>query len=244
MMSQQDGEAARSDLVTGVTTLEKAAQGGHGFQTVGLDLGVLGSRTNVDEEMRRTTLQKTSDGNVVTSGGTGSSFSGGATGGSRSSSTYESHHSSSGSRQGGHTYSTQDAAHYGNSAENHAGDDYGPDESYDENYDEQSGTQGGSYQGSQGRTYSQVYTHRGPLNANHESIDQKFKHYPVKRDVSGSEPLCKSTRCVNVRCVVGPLDKNTGALIALRTRLVAHTLHKVSEILIKNFRLRRTRWIF
>lgn len=218
-MSQQDGEAPRPDLVTGVSTFEKAAQGGQGFQTYGVDLGVLGSRNNVDDEMRKQ-----------------SSASGGIAGGSRSSSSYNSQTSSGGGQRTGYTYSSQGGSNNQQSADDDGNDEYEGD--YDENYDDQS--QGGSQQrgggggGSSYRSSSSYssYTPKKALNVHHESVDQQFKHYPAKRTVRQApfvvtDPLCKSTRCVNVRCVVGPLEKNNGALIALRTRLVAHTLHKV-----------------
>lgn len=211
MMSQQDGEGPRSGLVTGVSQMEKAAQGGRGFQTVGLDLGVLGSRNNVDDEIRRQ-----------------SSASGGIAGGSGSSSSSSGHQSGS----TGRTYSSQSGRthqQHGSSDANQATDEY--DYEYDVNDDSQDQRSQQQQQGGQGSSWSRSssysYNNKRPLNAHHDTVDQQFKHYPSKRDVSNSEPLCKSTTCVNVRCVVGPLDKNTGALIALRTRLVAHTLEKV-----------------
>lgn len=209
MQSQQDGESARPGLVTGVSSIEKAAQGGRGFQTVGLDLGVVGSRSNVDDEMRRQ-----------------SSASGGIAGTQSSSS---SHHSSSSGRQTGSSGSTY-SSHGGyqqNSDGHHNQDDDYEQADYDDNDDEQGQQGGGGSTYSRSSSYS--LSHKTPLNAHHESIDQKFKHYPVKRDVSqaNADQLCKSTNCATVRCVVGPLDKNSEALIALRTRLVAHTLHKV-----------------
>lgn len=232
-MSQQDGEAPRPDLVTGVSTFEKAAQGGQGFQTYGVDLGVLGSRNNVDDEMRRQ-----------------SSASGGIAGGSsRSSSSSHSSQSSSGGgsqRTGsstGYTYTSQVGSQGGSTYQQNSNedgnDDYEAEGEYDENYEDQA--QGGSAQrgtgggGSSSYRSSSSYSSYSPkktLNVHHESVDQQFKHYPAKRTVREApfvvtDPLCKSTRCVNVRCVVGPLEKNNGALIALRTRLVAHTLHKV-----------------
>ena len=207
MMSQQDGETARPGLVTGMTTFEKAAQGGRGFQTYGVDLGVLGSRNNVDDEMRRQ------------SGGV-------ASGGSQSSSSSNFHtQSSSGSQQGS-------SSGHQSGVQSFTDEDYGGE--YDENEDEQSQDQhrsnsgsGSSWQSSS--SYSQKVGR--PLNVHHETVEQQFKHYPKRTvrqaPIQISDPLCKSTRCVNVRCVVGPLEKNNGALIALRTRLVAHTLHKV-----------------
>lgn len=213
MQSQQDGESARPGLVTGVSSLEKAAQGGRGFQTVGLDLGVLGSRSNVDDEMRRQ-----------------SSASGGIAGTESSSSS--SHHSASSGRQSGssgYTYSSH-GGYQQNANEHHNQDDDYEQADYDENDDDQGQQGGGGSTHSRSSSYS--LSHKTPLNAHHESIDQQFKHYPVKRDVSqaSAEQLCKSTNCASVRCVVGSLDKNSEALIALRFRLVAHTLHKVRFI--------------
>lgn len=208
MMSQQDGEAPRPDLVTGVTTMEKVAQGGRGFQTVGVDLGVVG-RNNADDEIRRQ----------------GSANSG--IGGS-SSTSYNHQYSSGGQRVGSSSnsqhYAGQSGFYHGSqnsySGEQHS-DDY-EDEEYVDNDDDQShNAQGNTYS----RTSSYSYNHRQPLNAHNENVQQQFRHYPSKREIK--HPMCKSTHCVNVRCVVGPLDKNDYALIALRTRLVAHTLHKL-----------------
>lgn len=232
MQSQQDGEAPRSGLVTGVTAIERAAQGGSGFQTVGLDIGVLGSRNNVDDEIR-------------------SSASDGLAGGSRSSSSsYDSRHSSgsssggqshqSGSSSGGQGYSY--SSNSGTAYQQQGGTDDNNDEyvgeednEYDENDDEHGGTQhSANQQGGQGSSWSRSssysLSHKRPLNASPGSVDQQFKHYPQKRDVSqqGPESPCKSTNCGVIRCVVGPLDKNNGALVALRTRLVAQTLSRVS----------------
>lgn len=224
MMSQQDGEAPRPDLVTGVSTFEKAAQGGQGFQTYGVDLGVLGSRNNVDEEMRK---QSSANGGIA----------GGSRSSSSSSSSFNTQSSSGGGQRTGYTYSSQGGSNNQQSS-NDDGYEYDGDD-YDENDDDQSqgGTQqrgtggGGSSSYRSSSSYSS-YTPKKSLNVHHESVDQQFKHYPAKRTVRQApfvvtDPLCKSTRCVNVRCVVGPLEKNNGALIALRTRLVAHTLHKV-----------------
>lgn len=202
MMSQQDGEPPRPDLVTGVTSLEKAAQGGSGFQTYGLDLGVLGSRNNVDDEIR---THSSSSGGFA-SGGSGSQR-------QSSSSSYNTQYSS-GSRVGqtsgfGHSTSHNSAA----------------SEEY-EDVDEYEQDDGDEYENSHSSHSSYSYSSQS---------DPQLKHYRKTRDVSmdfGDKDICESTHCVNVRCVVGPLDKNTGALIALRTRLVAHTLHQVSFFLI------------
>lgn len=226
MQSQQDGEAPRTGLVTGVTAIERAAQGGSGFHTTGLDIGVLGSRNNVDDEIR-------------------SSASGGLAGGSRSSSSSYNTQQSSGSRQSGsssggqgYTHSSSSGTNYQQQGGSDENDDYvaeDENEDYDENDEEHGGSQhSASQQGGQGSSWSRSssysLSHKRPLNASPGSVDQQFKHYPHKRDVSQNEPAspCKSTNCGVIRCVVGPLDKNNGALVALRTRLVAQTLNKVS----------------
>lgn len=209
MMSQQDGEAPRRDLVTGVSTLEKVAQGGHGFQTVGLDLGTIGSRNNVDADFRR---ESSSGGGFRTS----------------SSSSQNEQHSSGGQHSsassGGQVYSSNSGSF--EQTDGQAGYDYDEYEDFEEDQ-----SQGGTHETSYGRNsnYASHTPHRGSLNVQHESINQKFKHYPQKRDVSAqaSNDICKSTKCRHIRCIAGPLGKNTEALIYLRTRLVAHTLHKV-----------------
>lgn len=224
MNSQQDGEPSRPGLVTGATALEKAAQGGQGFITSGLDLGVLGTRNNVDDDFRRH-----------------GAASGGLSGGSAQSSSHDSHHSTSSG--GGSSYRASSSGYqsgassgsHGQSYSSHGGHHSSDDQDYEQeqeiDYDEnaQDSEQQGAGQGSTwSRTSNYAYSHGRPLNSRHENINQQFKHYPQKREIRlGSEPLCKSTRCVNVRCVVGPLEKNTDALIALRTRLVVHTLDKV-----------------
>jgi hypothetical protein len=209
MMSQQDGEPLRPDLVTGVTAIEKAAQGGHGFQTVGLDLGVLGGRNNVDDEIRR-------------HGSSSSGISGGGSASSASSSSHNTQHSS-GSRTGGSSgYSFSSSS---NSNTNND-DQYEDEEEYDEEQYDNEQSHGGGGGGGASRN-SQTYSYSYSSN---NKNDPQFQHYRRTRDVNGfdkGKSLCESAHCVNLRCVVGPLDKNTGALIALRTRLVAHTLAKV-----------------
>jgi integrin alpha 8 len=214
MMSQQDGEGPRPGLVTGVSTFEKAAQGGHGFQTVGVDLGVLGSRGNVDEEMRRQ----------------GSASSGISGGGSRSSSSHHDSHYSSGVVQTGSsssgfskTHSSQDQGAYLQHANENADDDYEDEIEYDDHDQDQRGSAGGGSPSSHLSSYP--ISHKRPLNAHPERVDQQFKHYPTKREIK--DPICKSTHCVSVRCVVGPLKNNEAAQVAFRTRLVARTLDKV-----------------
>lgn len=178
--------------------MERAAQGGRGFQTVGLDLGVLGAKSN----------DRSSE-------ASGSARSGQNSATYQSSSTVDHQSHNSKHSDGGRSYSDEDYENV---------DEY--DEA--ENAKEQGG-QSSSWSRSSGYSYS----HKQPLSVQHANVDQQFKHYPKsKRDTSNviQLPICKSTECEYVRCVVGPLEKNSEALIALRTRLVAHTLNKVRHI--------------
>lgn len=224
MMSQQDGEPPRPNLVHGVTTLEKAAQGGHGLQTVGVDLGILGGRNNVDDEIRR---QSGSSSGFSASSGTGHSTSSGSRQSSSSGSGFVAS-SSGGGQQHSSSYNTRyssgtRAGSTSGFSQSSQGNTYDDDEYEDEEdiEDDNDGSQGNSYSTHSRSSYS--WQSSDPNNP-------QFKHYRTTRDVTNvnRNGLCESAHCVNVRCVVGPLEKNTGAEIALRMRLVAHTLNKVS----------------
>jgi hypothetical protein len=157
--------------------------------------------------------------------------SGGIVGGSRSS-TYGSAGRQTGTSSSSYGYTQGTYADNSQSAEHGNPDDY---EEYEENEDDhgQSGSQHGGSTSWNSRSSHSSYVSKKPLNSNYESIDQQFRHYPKKRDVSSGysvDHLCKSLTCVNVRCVVGPLSKNTEAFVALRTRMVAHTLNKVTKL--------------
>lgn len=214
-MSQQDGEAPRPDLVTGVTTLEKAAQGGHGLITSGFDLGVLTGRNNVDDEMRQQSESSSRDRSQHSSSGSQHSSSGSQH--TSSSSSSNSNVQYSGGRTGSNShmsYSNQD----GQDLEYEDEDDYdGNDEEYD-NHNTRHGQ------------ITHTYSKTSSSQANRDNPE--FTHYRRTRDLThqgGENSLCESAHCVNVRCVVGPLEKNAGALVALRMRLVAYTLQKVKE---------------
>lgn len=203
MFSQQDGESAR-DFVSGISTLEKVAQGGHGFQTVGLDLGI-GSRRNTDDEINR---QAASSG-TFESNYRGSSHSSSSSKGAASSSSHSStssHHDTDGGyddedyEENGEDIPTYDQAPAHSSSSHHQSSSY--------NYN------------SGPRTQQSYY---------HSSGDAKLQHYPKKREAIYDSP-CRVTNCQALKCTVGPLDKSSstnGALIAFRTRLVAETLNKV-----------------
>lgn len=247
MKSQQDGEPPRPDLITGVSAMEKVAQGGQGFRASTLDLGTLG-RDNVDDELRHRggASHVTSDGSYQASrgshhshhaGGSSSGYQGGGVGGGYQSS------SSSFSTQGG----SAGRQHYSQQSSS------------------SSGTHGGNTSGSRGYTQSS-YENDGGANTQQDyedeypyeegddydentdeveptphsrtaqtSVDKRFKLYGrMKRqsidfnDLALEEALhCNSTQCVIIRCVAGPLEKDSSALISIRTRLVAATLNKV-----------------
>lgn len=205
MFSQQDGESAR-DYMSGITTLEKAAQGGQGFQTVGLDLGVLGSRRNTDEEINKQAA---------------------------SSGTFESnYHSSQGSSKGAQSSSSHSYATHHES--NQQGYDDAEYEEYEEEIPQEHGT--ASHSSSAHHQSSNYNYNSGPRTQQsyyHSNGEAKLQHYPKKREAVINNP-CTATNCQALRCIVGPLDKSSssnGALIAFRTRLVAETLNKVNYLL-------------
>lgn len=243
MMSQQDGEPVEAGLITGaVTELEKVAQGGRGFHTSTFDVSM--NAGNVDEDMRRQNMgafDSTSEGGRR--GSYSQNFQSSHDGGSKHSSSSSSHtsrtqviggqggssgslSSNSGGRQGGSNFITTSIGSQGSSqggGGNHVDEEYNYDNEiyYDDDYPENG-------QGSQSQSSHHSYTYKGTIDPN-----SGFKHYPrTKRDAEIDEALnsalqCKATRCRVLRCIAGPLEGNDGALIALRTRLVAETLEKV-----------------
>lgn len=242
MMSQQDGEPPRPDLIYGATTFEKAAQGGQGLQTIGVDLGISGGRNNVDEELRqsgssggfsagsRSGQSANSGSGFSTSSRSGQSASSGGghaassgSGFSASSGGGQQHHSSSSSTRYSSGTRAGSTSGFSQSSQVYSDDD-------DEYEDEEDIEDDNNNDRSQGNSFS---TH-SKSSYSFQSSDPnspQFKHYRRTRDISNvdNNGLCGSAHCVNVRCVVGPLEKNTGAEIALRMRLVAHTLNKLGS---------------
>lgn len=199
MMSQQDGEPHRPDLITGVSAIEKLAQGRGGFQSATFDLGTL-NRQNVDDEVRKgsSSSSSSSSGGRYSGGSSASAHEsyGSQSGGGRYGQQYgETAHSSS-SSSGGKTYSSssshsssgssysqhggsqgyhsqhQEGATYGAALNEDEGDEYS--EEYDEDgtdgYLDQHDNQGGY-----GSSYQQHS--RTQLNQGHDNVDQRFKHY-------------------------------------------------------------------
>uniref|UniRef100_A0A1Q3FPL5 Putative vitronectin receptor alpha subunit n=2 Tax=Culex tarsalis TaxID=7177 RepID=A0A1Q3FPL5_CULTA len=248
MHSQQDGEELRPDLITGVSTIERVAQGRGGL-TTGLDLGTL-NRQNVDEEVRQSsggsgrysgrsssTYESTYGGGAGAAGaGSYGSQQAGSSSASRTQSSSSSFSSSSGSshRQqggGGSSYTQhQQGAAYGGVLGEEDLDDYEYEDGED-GYDNAGSNYGTNYQ----------HQSRAHLNQGHDAVDQRFKHYQQfdrrqrrqaiedENDRALDEALqCRATRCAIIRCMAGPIGDKDVAFIGLRSRVVAHTLHKVS----------------
>ncbi|XP_037039254.1 integrin alpha-PS2 isoform X2 [Bradysia coprophila] len=237
MNSKQDGEPPRTDFISG---MDKVAQGGHGFRAGTLDLGTLG-RDNVDDELRH----RGSASHVATDGSYQSSRGGYQSGGSSSGhqGTGTGHYSSSnsystqGGRAGEHHYRqhsiSSGASHGGNTAGSHGytqsayGHDGGANtqQEYEEEYTDDAGDD-----------YYENTDDVDPTQRTTQSHDSRFKLYDrMKRqsvdfnDLALEEALhCNSTQCVIIRCVAGPLEKDSSAWISIRTRLVAATLNKIT----------------
>lgn len=247
MMSQQDGEPLRPDLITGVSQLDKIGQGGHGFQVGGLELNTIGTRDNADEEIRQR-------GNAASAGLQygGSSYrqssggSGGASGGSQNSQSKSFQQSSSssshGSQSAGHAASGssgyhQTAASFGQ----HSGSTGEPDIIDDFNgdyYDYDSPADNQLHVTPQQLPAQHVPAHHLPPQQLYPD-QQGFRHYQrLRRDLSESTNFndaelrnhlaCNSSECAYIRCTTKKLETDNSAWIALRLRLVTQTVKLVN----------------
>ncbi|XP_055684232.1 integrin alpha-PS2 isoform X1 [Lutzomyia longipalpis] len=211
MMSQQDGEPPRPDLITGASPLDKAVQGaGHGsFHTATVDLGQLGSRTNVDDEIHRRG-QAAHIANSYDSGNRGHAYNyQQQTGGTRTASSSASGFSQSGrqSSSSWHASSPPDPL----SEE----DDYTFEDDYEEPEDN-----------SQPAGYRPTHHGRVPDRFQHY---RRFQRSPEDDDAELEKELfCNVTRCAVLRCIAYNLVKDDNVYIAIRTRLVARTLDKLT----------------
>ncbi|XP_055713630.1 integrin alpha-PS2 isoform X2 [Phlebotomus papatasi] len=213
MMSQQDGEPPRPDLITGASPLEKAVQGaGHGqFHTATVDLGQL-SRSNVDDEIHRRG-QAAHIANSYNSGAHGQTYNyhQQAGGGSRTASSQSSSQASSGFNQGRQSSSTW---HVGSPDPLSEEDDY-TFEDYD---DEDNGHPAG---------YKPTHHGRVPDRFQHY---RRFQRSPEDDDLAELEKElhCNVTKCAVLKCIAYNLVKDDNVYIAIRTRLVAKTLDKLT----------------
>lgn len=227
MMSQQDGESKRQfDHMGGVSGMEKIAQGGRGFQTSSLDLGTLG-RDNVDDEIRnRGNVDQFAAGHSSRSGGGGAS---------------SSHSSSSSWQSGSHATANHNSGQNGGTsyAQSSVGDGSGGmtddlDDSYTEEDEYYEGDEHDQQSGGHDNHQYHSETSHSSSNSQHGSGEPKFKHYGRLTRSAGDYDLaleealkCNQTNCAVIRCVAGPLEKDTTAWISIRARLVAQTMHLV-----------------
>lgn len=236
MMSQQDGEPARPDLITGVSQLDKIGQGGHGFQAGMLELDTLG-RDNVDQEIRRhgNTAHLAGSAGKQQDGGSSYQQSSGSQSGGQSSQHYSGSSyqgSSSGGKHGSSSssYSQNDGAagnvNYDNDQEFE--DDYEHEEDYPDVNDNQP---------HESHQHQQHQYHRGQsTDGVADGVDKRIKFYGrIRRDTPNFSDLelqdrlsCNRSKCALIRCTTGPLDTDSSAWIAFRMRLVTHTMKLVS----------------
>ncbi|XP_055531825.1 integrin alpha-PS2 isoform X2 [Wyeomyia smithii] len=262
MKSQQDGQASRPDLITGMPAIERAAQGRGGFQSVTLNLGPL-SRQNVDDEVRRSSAGRIATVESSTSSAVSrestSSHGGHASGHeerqqSSSSSSSSSRTQSSSSWSSSGTSTSQHGAGTGGSqteyTQHHSSAAYGgilneeDGEDYVDEYDNDGEDGYDDQHESRGNYGSTYHSTRTNPNQGHDNIEQRFKHYQhfdrrQRRQVIDGEDendralnealQCRAIRCAIIRCLAGPIGDKDIAFIGLRTRVVAHTLHKISS---------------
>lgn len=253
MMSQQDGEAPRPDLIQGVTQMEKAAQGGHGFQSSTLDLGTLG-RDNVDEEIRRhgnaAHAAVTRGGSAGRQQGSGSSYQQSSGGGAAtaagsgyqqqtSSDTY-SNNAQQASASGGGQRSSSGFSQQ-SSFGSRATDEYEEEEDvqvedgeyYDDNdqqhqqhHQQTSQSRGGHTSGHTSSGYSTGI--RG--NSNSAPVDSRFKYYDrMRRDAPdfGELELKNRLTCNSSRCAV--IRCTTGPLVKESNAWIALRMRLVAQ---------------
>lgn len=257
MMSQQDGEAPRPDLIQGVTPLEKIAQGGHGFQAGTLDLGTLG-RDNVDEEIRR---HGNAAHSAVTRGGSGSrqqssSSSGGyqqsSSNGYNSGSQYsnQGHIQGGASQHGSAGFSSQHSSLGGSRATTTNDDDWEDEEEVQvedgEYYDGEQGdndqqqqshhqqfssqSRSGGQSGGQSSSHSSGFSSGIRSNQNSAPVDSRFRYYDrMRRDAPdfGELELKNRLHCNSSRCAV--IRCTTGPLVKEANAWIALRMRLVAQ---------------
>lgn len=250
MMSQGDGESVRTGGYSGTSQMEKVAQGGHGFQSATMDLGV--NRGNVDDDLHRR-----GGGSMTTGGGgySGSARSGSSGGHRSSSSTFQTSQSGGGGSSGGHStgkfqYGSNPTQHHSSSSgSTHGGhhvatttydDNEGDDDYSFDNYDyDANDNSHGSSASNQQQHHQQSSSHSSSSAGGQQQHghDGKLQHYrrfkrstvPVTEDdhaLMQELNQCNATKCAILKCYAGPLVHDDRAFIGLRTRLVAYTLDK------------------
>uniref|UniRef100_A0A182Q008 Integrin alpha-2 domain-containing protein n=1 Tax=Anopheles farauti TaxID=69004 RepID=A0A182Q008_9DIPT len=239
MMSQQDGDVpSRTGLVTEFMSLgDYSGSAGGGSAAAGHDLSRF-------EDKFRTQYSQQQTGGVGSSAG----FQSSSTSSASASETRQTHYSAS-REQHQHVESATYAsnAYHGvaNGLEQGEEEDYDAYDRSEEEYgdpDLNSGAHGSHRAAYQPGGYDPPHL-KQHLNQGHESVDQKFRYYESfdrrqRRQAPGREESdrtleealrCHATRCAIIHCKAGPIGNKDVAFVALRTRVVAHTLHQLSS---------------
>ncbi|XP_049283064.1 integrin alpha-PS2 isoform X3 [Anopheles funestus] len=231
MMSQQDGETgpSRTGLITEFMHLGDYTGPGVG-STASHDLNRLENKFRTEYSQQQ-------------HGGGSTAYSATSSSGSTSSGR-QTHYT------GRDHQHQKESATYSSNAYNGVADDLEQD--HEDDYDSYDRSEEDSYVDPVGpgapdnrRTYPPGYglPHlKQHLNQGHENVEQKFRYYqrfdrqrrqaPMKdeSDRALEEALrCHATRCAIIHCKAGPIGNKDVAFIALRTRAVAHTFHKLSS---------------
>lgn len=224
MMSQQDGEAPRPDLISGASVYDRVGAGKQGFQAGSVELNTL-NRNNVDNELQH-------GGSIYQSGASsGTQYGGGRQQSSGNSGSYQ---GNLGGQQGGGSYGFHQQASYGSGNAELPQNNY----EYTQDYHNENGDH--PQQGISTQQFSHSYRGPGISNPNTVPIDRQFRHYPrAKRDARdlSDEELkrklqCNRSECKVIRCVVSSLNSGSEAWIAFRMRLVSETMQKVKKLIV------------
>lgn len=252
MKSQQDGEPLRPGLITGAIAIDET-RGGGSFRTGVVDLGISGSN-NVDSEVTQYSSDSQSGrggsqaSTHYTAGGQDSSI---YSSGGRGSTTYtsggqgSSHHSSGGQGSTSYSSSGQGSSYYSSDG---GASQYSAGGSSSHHTSQSGGGQTRHLSSSSGSLYGGDKDHYEFSDKdNHEYIYYDDEEEPVdskssnnrrfKRD-SQNDPdafnkalSCGPIECHIIKCKAGPLANDEGVWIALRTRVVIYTIHKLSSSL-------------
>ncbi|KAI8128031.1 Integrin alpha-PS2 [Lucilia cuprina] len=93
---------------------------------------------------------------------------------------------------------------------------------YDEDYNSQ--TAGGQ----QGAQSSQKWSHSSSSSQPLRRVRREESEVPEPTQIDMNSP-CKAAKCETLRCVARNLGKDDGVWIAIRTRMVAHTMEKLAS---------------
>uniref|UniRef100_A0A182N036 Uncharacterized protein n=1 Tax=Anopheles dirus TaxID=7168 RepID=A0A182N036_9DIPT len=239
MMSQQDGDVpSRTGLVTEFM---------HLGDYTGTAAGGVGGGSSANHDLHRFEDKFRTQYSQQQSGGSAAGYQTSGTASTSTSGSRQTHYSAS-REQHQHvetaTYASN-AYHGGaNGLEQGEEDEYDAYDRSEEEYgdpDLSSGAHGSHRAAYQPGGYEPPHL-KQHLNQGHESVDQKFRYYESfdrrhRRQATGNDAdraldealRCHATRCAIIHCKAGPIGNKDVAFVALRTRVVAHTLHQLSS---------------